>query len=151
MKRAWNQVVGLTLAVLCLAVAAAAATVHSTVAVKVIPAGPLHPKERFSITLSASFQKSQLKGKYAFLLSFIQYTDKPCESDVNKELNRTLPTQGSYYHHEFSTSPFTTSRNFTAGAAGHRRVCAYLFGRRVKPGTTERPIAHTHATYDVIK
>ncbi len=150
MRRALNLAVALV-AMLCWWGVASAATPPATLKISVLPAGPLHPKEHFSITLTATFAKSQLKGKKAFLLAFIQYSSKPCERDANKELQRTLPVRGAYYQHAFSASPFTTTTSLVAGGAGMRRVCGYLFPKPVKTGTTVSPIAHNHAAYQVIK
>ena len=130
---------------------AAAATTAPALSISVLPAGPIHHKQRFTITLTATLAKSHASGKKAFLLAFIQYSSKPCERDVNKELQRTLPTRGAYYQHSFSASPFTSTKAFIAGAPGNRRVCGYLFSKPVKPDTTAAPIAHNHATYQVVK
>jgi len=154
MKRACSQAFVLTLAGLCGVAASATgatSTPPATVTVSVAPATPLHPKQHFSITVTATFSKRQLKGPKAFLLAFIQYSNKDCERDVNRELSRTLDTQGAYFHQTFSKSPHASARSFVAGGAGNRRVCVYLFGKRVTPGTTLAPIAHAHGTYEVVK
>jgi len=133
------------------ALPASASAGAASLTVGLAPTKPFHPGERFTITVTASFHKRQLKGKQAYLLSFIQYSFKPCEADVNKELARTLDTEGAYYHRAFSSSPHAAAVSFTAGGAGNRRVCAYLFGRPVRPGSKTKPIAEASGSYSVVK
>jgi len=121
---------------------------RNSVTVSVTPPAVYHHGQRFSITLVATLKKH---FRHAYLLSFIQYTPRPCQANPNKELTRTLGTKGAYYHHQFSASPFTAASSFTGGAPGARRVCAYLFKKPVAPGTRARAIATGTVTYSVIK
>ena len=127
------------------ALASAGAAQAATLTARVAP-----PKTRvgatFQIQLSGTF-----KGRHAFLLAFVQYSGSSCRSSATKELHRTARTGGAYYVHKLTGSPFSANRSFKAGRAGGRRVCAYLFGRKVKPGTRARPLARADAFYRVTR
>ncbi len=135
-------------AMLCAATTAAGA-LAATLSVNVIPA-TTHKGQTFAIQIIGSFKKS--KHKKAFLLAFEQHALRPCKANATKELDRT---KGAYYHHTVSLSPFvetTTlpSHSYPKGdRRGQHRVCAYLFPKKVHPGTHVRPIKRATATYRV--
>jgi hypothetical protein len=133
------------LAVICSAATAAAASA-ATMSASVSPL-TIHKGTSFTIKIKGTYKQSELKGT-AFLIAFIQYSTAPCKSTATKEL---AVTSGAYAHSTVPHSPFTRKDSFTAGVAGKRRVCAYLFPKEVSPGDNTAPIAKATVTYAVTK
>jgi hypothetical protein len=124
-----------------LAAAASAATLH----VRVTPAS-IHKTKSFQIVITGTYNKSELKGK-AYLVSFIQYNLKACKTGAGQELHAF--GQNPFTHQNAGSSPFGWDFTFTAGGAGARRVCAYLYPKQVGPTSTIAPLKRATATYQV--
>ena len=116
----------------------------ATLAVRVSPS-PIHLRSTYRIQISGSFN-----GRRGYLVAFIQYSSKQCKAGVSQELYRTHDTGGAFYAGTIRRNPFQRSRWFHARSRSTRRVCAYLFSRRVKPGTHVNPLARASVLYSVV-
>lgn len=134
----------LCLAVACAGVAAAGASA-ATLRVTVRP-GAIHSQTQFTIAVSGSYRQRELPGQ-AFLLSFIQYSTVPCKAGATQEFYAY--GRSPYFFHTLSRSPFSRTDAFKAGATGRRRVCAYLYPKQIKPGSTLKPLKTATTTYRV--
>jgi hypothetical protein len=135
------------------AAAASAATLHVSVPASV------KKGDGYTIAVRGTFQKSETASGRAFLISFIQFSPKPCLRSAQAEArSRTVqfylapdsdPKKGPVGVF-YKKSPFTNSRSFTAGKISSRRVCSWLYPKFI-PGDRDptAPIATAQARYRV--
>jgi hypothetical protein len=140
----------LVLAGVCSAATAAGAPAAT---LKISVPARVHHGQSYSIKITGSFKKSEVKGK-AYLISVIQFSGKPCRATA--QLENQLVAQfyllsGSQAGIFESRSPFTRIDRFTANTVGSRRVCAYLYAKLVHATDKTAPIATADAPYKVIK
>jgi len=125
--------------------AVAAGASAATLQVSVTPAS-IHTTKKFRVKITGTYTKSELTGK-AFLVSFIQYSLKPCKADAAHELSAY--GEDPFTDQNTGRSPFGWKFTFTAGGPGVRRVCAYLYPKHVGPADKVRPLTRATATYRV--
>jgi hypothetical protein len=150
------RVIGTVAAAICCSAAAASAASAATLSVTVTPA-QIHTGKQFKIDISGSFSSTEVRGK-GYLLAFDQFNDtSPCKSQASQEAKkqsvqapdpRTHKLKPVPFAHLSVTSPIGWRFSFTAGSAGPRRVCAYLFAKK-NPAGTGSALKRATATFRV--
>jgi hypothetical protein len=127
--------------------ALATAASAATMSVDVTP-GTIHKRQNFHIKIQGSYSKSEITARQAYLLAFVQYTTRPCKSDATKEKD----VAGSPFTNMNAGKPprFGWDFRFKAGnRLGSRRVCAYLYPKKVNPGDNVAVLKRASAAYRV--
>lgn len=135
-----------------MAAASAATAEAATLSVAVSPA-TVHQNETYAITIAGRYNKRSLHTTPR-LLAFIEYTGNACRSSAMAEY--ALPTSKwswvFYPQRAERSSPFSVVIYERARARfGARRVCAYLYARKVTPTSTDKPLAVASAGYRDVK
>jgi hypothetical protein len=111
--------------------------------------GSIHRNQSFHIKIHGTYNKAELSGraKQAYLIAFIQYKTSPCKTNATKEASAS----GQPFTHMGAGSPptFGWDFRFKAGSSGSRRVCAYLYPKKVNPGDNVAVLKRASATYHV--
>ncbi|HEY2653106.1 MAG TPA: hypothetical protein VGI50_14360 [Solirubrobacteraceae bacterium] len=139
-------------AALIMAAASAATAEAATLSVAVSPA-TVHQNETYAITIAGRYNKRSLHTTPR-LLAFIEYTGNACRSSAMAEY--ALPTSKwswvFYPQRAERSSPFSVVIYERARTRfGARRVCAYLYARKVTPTSTDKPLAVASAGYRDVK
>jgi hypothetical protein len=109
---------------------------------------PVHPKQRYVVTISGSFQPSQVSGGAGYLVDFLQYTAAPCKATAQAEESLPVRERTFDYAGAERRSPFKRSQPWIAGnRIGTRHACAYLYAHAIRPKSTTRPIAKADKRY----
>lgn len=159
MGRAWRHRAALAqlvtaAIVVCGSVTAARAATAPTLSVKVVPR-TVHPGQTYTITITGSYDKTKIRTT-PYLLAFIDYTGSACRptvgaefalppADLSSDFFSLHPRKGGILERG---SPFKRTDNWKAGAfLGSRRVCAYLYRRRVPVTSTAAPLVRASAAF----
>ena len=142
--RSGGRGLALALSALILALWSAPSALAAALAARVNPS-PAHVGSTYQIQISGIF-----KRRHAYLIAFIQYSSKRCLQSASKELARTHDTGGAYAAGSVRRTPFVQTTTFRARSRSTRRVCAYLFAKRVKPGARVKPLARASVVYQVV-
>jgi hypothetical protein len=143
-KRLGRGVGAFALAIGCSGALAAAASA-ATMAVNVTP-GSIHRNQSFHIKIHGTYSKSEIKARQAYLVAFIQYKTAPCKSNATKE----KAVYGTpFTHMNAGPTSFGWDFRFKAGSPGSRRVCAYLYPKKVNPGDKVAVLTRATTTYHV--
>jgi hypothetical protein len=142
LARSARTVAATLLATGATAVGAAAATLSVAV-----PSHAVKSRTDFSVRLSGSYTKSELTGK-AFLVAAFQYDRLPCRATAQAEFK--LSDTSFFFFRTLGSSPFAKTASFTAGAPGARRICAYLYGRRLLPQDKGTPLVAATGFFRVV-
>jgi hypothetical protein len=139
------------------AAAASAATLHVSVPATV------KKGKGYPISVQGTFHKSETASGKAFLISVIQFSGKSCLGSAQAEAKQRSgliqfylapnsdPRKGPVGVFE-KKSPFTNNRAFTAGRAGTRHVCSWLYPSFIAgPNVATAPIAKADKRYKVTK
>lgn len=117
--------------------AASAATVPPSLKIKV-PA-TVRPNQRYKIVLTVTYDKTSLHTT-PYVVSYLQFTGAACKSTAGAEFALGNDVFGDYIGN-VSGSPFVRTDNWKAGTlTGGRRVCAYLYPKRVSQKTKSKPL-----------
>ena len=144
-----SRVLGAVVSAALIAAAASAATAEAaTLSVAVSPA-TVHQNETYAITIAGRYNKRSLHTTPR-LLAFIQYTGSACRSSATSEY--ALPTNEwswvFYPQRSELRSPFSAVFDKLARTRfGERRVCAYLYPRKVTPSSSDKPLAVASAGF----
>jgi hypothetical protein len=114
-----------------------AATTPPSLKIKV-PA-KVRPKQGYKIVITVTYDKTSLHTT-PYLLSYLQFTGAACKSTAGAEfaLGNEVFTD---YIGSVPGSPFVRTDNWRAGTlTGGRRVCAYLYPKRVSRRTRSKPL-----------
>lgn len=135
--------IAILLSVLFLAAPAAAA---ASLRVRVGPA-KVHPGQTYKITVTGRFTKHRRTRPY--LLVFIQYGGAACKRSGTAEY--ALPARywsWDVFPRSERRSPFKHISYWKAtGRLGARRVCAYLYPKRISSVSKLRPLARASARF----
>lgn len=129
--------IALFLAILLGAVPTATA---ASLRVSVSP-GKIHPGQTYKITVSGRYHRGRRHTR-PYLLVFIQYSRSACQRSGTAEY--ALP--GAYWSWDVFPkperhSPFKHTRYWKAtGRLGVRRVCAYLYPKRISSASKLAPL-----------
>lgn len=133
---------GLTAAIAaCGAIAPAAAALPAptppTLKIKV-PAR-VHPNQRYKIVISVTFDKTAVRTT-PYVVSFLQFKGTACKSTAGAEFALGNEVFGDFIG-SVPGSPFVRTDNWKAGTlTGGRRVCAYLYAKRVSQKSKSKPL-----------
>jgi hypothetical protein len=117
--------------------AALAATTAPTMKIKV-PA-KVHPNEAYKVVISVTYDRTSLRTT-PYLLSYLQFNGAPCKSTASTEVAMRGVVVGNFAG-RVPGSPFIRTENWKAGTlTGGRRVCAYLFAKRVSQKSRSKPL-----------
>lgn len=141
------------LAALCsagLAAAASAASLH----VRVTPSR-LKLGASYLVRLTGTFSHKEVHGK-AYLIAAIQFSSKPCAATAQAE---NLRNPDFYFETKkqplrvglFESSPFTLLDSLTPSTSGPRRICGYLYAKKIAADSTTLPIARGSQLIHVTK
>jgi hypothetical protein len=133
--------------VLCSAALAATAKPPS---LKVTVPATVHPGQQYKITITGTYDKSSLHTT-PYLVAFLQYTSSVCKSTARAEysLPATSWSWDFYPAQSEPSSPFTRIDHWTAHKRlGTRRVCAYLYPKKISAKTTTvKPLVTATASF----
>lgn len=128
-------------ALCCLGVPAAGAAAAT---LRIKTPSRVHTGQVYEITTTGTFKRKELTGT-AFFLAFIQPNWSRCQRTA--QLEKGFPSFVLYFHGLEKHSPFTQTNAFKAQGTGERRVCAYLYGKYIRPRDATTPIATATARY----
>jgi hypothetical protein len=138
-------------ALLALAAGCSGATAEAAAAasVKISVPRTIRQHQAFKITTTGTYAQTELTG-IAYLVSFIQFTSKPCLATGAAEFSQR--NLNPYFNGDEIQSPFSqVQHNKASGQLGGRRVCVYLYPQEVGPTDKVTPIAKASALYTVVK
>jgi hypothetical protein len=136
-----------TVAATLLATGATAAGAAAATLAVAVPPHEVKSGTNFSVRLSGSYRKSELTGK-AFLVAAFQYDRRPCRATAQAE--HKLSDTSFFFYRTLASSPFEKTASFTAGASGARRICAYLYGKRLRPEDRGTPLVAATGFFRVV-
>ena len=111
----------------------------------------VHQNQTYAITIAGRFNR---RATTPSLLAFIQYSGSACRASAIAEY--ALPTSEwswvFYPQRSEPRSPFSAVfHKQTRSRFGLRRVCAYLYARKITPSSTDKPIAVASAGFRNVK
>ncbi len=159
-RRARRLVAAMTVATLGTGAIASAADAAS---VKITMPSQVKRGTDYSIQVTGSYKTGELKGR-AYLISAIQFANRPCRSSAQAENRSSVFVQWyltpkseaklknpKHVGIFVGKSPFSTIQGFTAGDLGTRHVCSWLYPKFIHPSDTVSPIARADKKYRVTK
>ena len=143
------RVLGAVAAVALVVAVPSAATAEAALLTVTVAPTTVHQNETYAITIAGRYSKRSLRTTPS-LLAFIQYTGSACRSSATSEY--ALPTNEwswvFYPQRSEPRSPFSAVFDKLARTRfGERRVCAYLYPRKVTPSSTDKPLAVASAGF----
>lgn len=127
--------------VACGAIGAAAAVAATTTppSLKINVPTKVRPHQRYKIVILVTYDKKSLRTT-PYLVSFLQFTGSSCKATAGAEHALGGAVFGDYIG-SVPNSPFVRTDTWRAGTlTGARRVCAYLYRRRVSQKSTSKPL-----------
>jgi hypothetical protein len=99
----------------------------------------VRPNQRYKIVLTVTYNKTSLPTT-PYLVSYLQFTGAACKSTAGSEFGLGNEVFSDYIG-SVPGSPFVRTDNWKAGTlTGGRRVCAYLYPKRVSRKTKSKPL-----------
>jgi hypothetical protein len=119
--------------------AATALAATATPSLKIKVPARVRPKETYKIVLSVTYAKSTLHTT-PYLVSYLQFNGAPCKPTAGAEHALGGGVAADFIG-KVPNSPFVRTDRWRAGTlTGARRVCAYLYPRRVSQRTKAKPL-----------